>query len=283
MTLFAYCKTIQGISIKRIPLDNQADQKVSSTFAQQETKFRKGRDVEVAFDGNWKPDSNELITLPATTEVVNLINEVKNNPLSIQQTDLKNFNNEGIKALFVYDGSSKLLIQRFTSKQILHNKNAFSLSKNSFTEVKAPVFSLDSSIACIVEDNLIKFISYSNLRMIFDLLDFFQAATNNDIDSFANHPSLFISKLDELKQDANQTIRKLIHKVMNDNVLQNCKPNKIVKKAKALKLTLDLTNGQVVVPQDKKLLEQFLRLLDDGLYEAALSKKRYMTNSKKGV
>jgi hypothetical protein len=286
MTLLAYCKTAQGNVVKRIPVTNPVQVGLENLFIDQEATFRNGRPNEVNFDGDWKPDDDELLTLDVTPEVDVLIAAAAGNALALPTIDTANFDAENIKALFTRagnDGAMRLLVQRFTAQQLLNRRRALLLHNNNFRELTEPAFTLGTSLTCIVENGLIKFDSYHNLRAIIDLTEFYHEATDEDIDQFAAHGSINITDIDAFKNDATQTIRKLVHKVLNSDVLNAHTPQDIQTKAAETGLNLTLQNGVLEVPEDKALARQFFRFLDDSLYEAALSGQRYVTNSKRAV
>lgn len=286
MTLLAYCKNTQGNAVKRIPMTNPVQQGIEALFTNQEASFRANRPNEVAFDGDWNPDDDELLTLDVMPEADVLIQAAAGNALALPVIDTANFEAECIKAIFTSAGNAgamRLRIQRFTGQQLLNRRRALLLQNNNFRELAETAFTLGTSLTCVIENGLIKFDSYHNLRAIFDLTEFFEEATDDDIDDLSAHASLNIADLDAFKGDATQTIRKLVHKVLNSGVLNQHTPLEIQQKAADAGLALVLNNGVVEVPQDKALARQFLRFLDDGLYEAPLSGQRYMTNSKRAI
>lgn len=286
MTLLAYCKSAQGHVVKRIPMTNPVQQGIEALFADQEINFRNGRPNESPFDGDWNPDEDELLTLDIMPEAAALIAAAQGNALALPVIDTANFEAEGIKAIFTSAGNDpaiRLLVQRFTGQQLLNRRRALLLQNNNFRELTETAFTIGSSLTCVVENGQIKFDSYHNLRAIFDLTEFFQEATDEDIDALSAHASLNFVDLDTFKEDATQTIRKLVHKVLNSDVLGQHTPQEIQTRAAETGLALALQNGAIDVPQDKALVRQFFRFLDDSLYEAPLSGQRYMTNSKRAV
>jgi hypothetical protein len=286
MTLLAYCKNNQGNAVKRIPMTNPVQQGLENLFADQENNFRVNRPNEVEFNGDWKPDEDELITLDVTPEVNLLVQAAEGNALALPVIDTANFESEGIKAIFTSTGNvgaTRLRIQRFTGQQLLNRRRALLLQNNNFRELYETAFTIGTSLACVVENGLLKFDSYHNLRAIFDLSEFFEEATDEDIDEFSAHASISIQDVVAFKGSASQTIRKLVHKVLNSDVLSDYTPQEIQQGAAAVGLGINLNNGAIEVPDDKALARRFLRFLDDGVYEAPLTGNRYVTNSKKAI
>jgi len=286
MNLLALCRDANGIAIKRIPLDAALQNPVMQIFTDQETKFRADRPNEVPFDGDWNPDPDEILVLDATAEAQAMMAAAAGNVLALPAINSGNFDNENIRAIFVgvnAGGNLRLLVQRFTSAQILSRKVAFLAHNNQFNRITDPAFSLATSLTCIVEGGQIKFESYHNLRAVFDVIEFFAEATDDDIDDFAGHASISIVDVPGLKGLVTQIERKLIHKLATNGVLDAHTPQEIQTKANATGLAVHIANGQIVFPTDKQEIRRLLRFLDDSLYEAALSGQRYITNSKRPI
>lgn len=287
MNLLALCRDANGVSIKRIPMDGALQNPVMQIFANQEAAFRAGRPNEVAFDGDWNPDDDELLVLNATAEANAMVAAATGNVLALPTINAANFGAESIKALFVgvnAGGGMRLLVQRFTAAQILgRNVLAVIANNNQFSRITDPAFNLATSLTCIIEGGQIKFESYHKLRAVFDVVEFFAAATDDDIDDFARHASIAIADVPALKELVTETERKLIHKLASSGVLDAHTPQQIQARANATGLAVNLVNGQIVFPADKTEIRRLLRFLDDSLYQAPLSGLRYVTNSKRAI
>lgn len=286
MNLLALCRDTNGIAIKRIPLNGTLQNPIMQIFSDQEAAFRANRPNEVVFDGDWNPDDDEILVLDATAEANVMIAAASGNILALPTINAANFDAENIKALFVgvnAGGGLRLLVQRFTAAQILSRKFALIASNNQFNQITDPAFNLATSLTCIIEGGQLKFESYHKLRAVFDVIEFFAAATDDDIDNFAGHASIAIADIPALKVLVTQTERKLIHKLASSGVLDAHTPQQIQARANATGLIVNLANGQIVFPNDKQEIRRLLRFLDDSLYQAPLSGLRYVTNSKRAI
>ena len=286
MNYFALCSNEGTLVVKRIPLTNPVQRRMDIIFESQEESFRRGITDEVAFAGDWNPDAHELLTLEVTPEATLMINALNGNALALDPLNTAEFENENIKAVFTgttANNNTKVLVQRFISSQLLNKRFALFMHNNTFTELTAPSFTLGTKLTCIIENERVKFKSYSNLRMIMDLTGFYQEATNEDIDDFSEHEKLEIEDLDQFKQEANQPIRKLVHKIMGSGVLDQHSVRIIRERAQSTGLDITVRNGRIQFPEDKTEIRLFLQFLDDGLYDAPLSGQRYITNSKRAV
>lgn len=281
---FALCRTKDGLAVKRLQLTADVQRKLVALFEVQRTAFFEGISEEVAFSGDWKPDEDELLTIDLPQEANILIETINGNPLARPILDSGDFAQEGIRAIFtgvMEDGIAKVWMQRFSPQQILSRRFSLLLDQNTFKELTGPAFSLDTRLVCVIEDRIMKFKSFHNLRMIFDLSRYFREATDDDIDHFAGHAVLRILDLQRFKNLADQTTRKLIHAVQYSGVLDKHAAKKIQTKARKMGLQLEVIDNAVVIPADKREIKKLLKFLHDDLYEAPLSGARYVTNSKR--
>ena len=286
MNLLALCRDANGITIKRIPLNGALQNPVTQIFSDQEVAFRADRPNEVAFDGDWNPDDDEILVIDATAEADAMVAAASGNVLALPAINAGNFDSENIKALFIgvnVGGGLRLLVQRFTAAQVLSRKFAVIASNNQFNQIIDPAFNLATSLTCVIEGGQIKFDSYHKLRAVFDVVEFFAAATDEDIDEFAGHASIAIADIPALKALVTQTERKLIHKLSSNGVLDAHAALDIQAKGNATGLVVNIANGQIVFPTEKQEIRRLLRFLDDSLYEAPLSGQRYVTNSKRAI
>ena len=283
---FALCRTDEGLVAKRIPVTNALQDELAALFQGQEQAFRSGVSGEVEFAGDWKPDDDELLTIDVSDEAKVMLGAVSANTLSAPALDTNNFIGENVKAIFTgapHGNGHKVLVQKFSAQQSLGKKLAILLTGNSFKQLTEPAFTMDTRLVCIIEGGKIKFRSFHNLRMIIDLSEHFEEATDDDIDDFADHSVLEIADIQAFKDHADQTVRKLVHKIMKARVLDQHTAEEIEAKASEVELELTINGGKVVLPEEKQDIKQVLCFLDDGLYEAPLSGQRYVTNSKRRI
>lgn len=286
---YALCRTANGIEVKRLQLNAAILTDMVTLFNDQESSFLNGIDDEVTFDGDWKPDKNEVLTIDNHPEIDALIQAVTANAQSIPDVDVNNFLSENIKAIFTavdVDGSKKILMQHFTERQVLSKKVVLTFDNNRFNRLQNTSFSLEEKLCCIIEDGILKFKSYHNTRAIFDLNLYYVTATDNDIDDFFD-PNLPVA-VDDLQQFkdniADQGTRKLIHSVLNRRNLNQYSGVQIQTAANDVGLLLNVdASGKILLPLNRKEAKNILRFLDDKYYEAPLSEEHYITNSNRPV
>lgn len=285
-SLFALCRPSNGpVTVKRVQISQPVQNTISGLFQQQATDFLDGIDEEVPFGGDYKPDADEILVLDAPNETA-LMQAAVANPIGLETIGAANFVNEYIKGLFISvgdgEGGPRLLIQAFTAQQFLgRDRLALIFDGNVFRQVTEPSFALDHKLVALAENGRLKFKSFHFLKRIFPLEDVYREATDQQIGAFCGHASLLVEDLDAVKTSSNQIIRRLIHAVQTANVLDQSSVSDIQAKAEALGLDLTVDNGRLVLPADRQRLKEFLKFLDDSIYEGPLSAQRLVASSKR--
>ena len=281
--LFAACRVNGELVPRRVRLDGTIQEQVEAIFTGQEQSFFDGVDEEIAFDGRWKPDSNELLTVDLTPEAEMFRETLNMNANAVDDLDLANFAASGIKALFTgQEGDDgRVLVQRFTGAQMLSSKYAVFLQGNSFRRLTAPSFALATSLAFVIDGGIIKFKSFSNLRSILDVLEIYQDATDEEVRGFAGHPNLMVEDLDDFVLNADQVTRKLINAVVGSGVLNDNTPTQIQAAAAMTQLNVELEGDRIVLPAERREIKNLLQFLDESRYNGPLSGQTYVTNSRR--
>ncbi|GLS37829.1 hypothetical protein GCM10010869_34230 [Mesorhizobium tianshanense] len=283
--LFAACRNGAGqLVTKRVRLDANVQQAIEDIFADQEAEFRAGVTDEVPFDGSWTPDEDEFLTIDIPAEAQAFENTINANAVAVPDINTAAFAGEGIKALFTgrtVNGATTVLVQRFTSQQVLERRFALLQQGNAFRRLTEPAFTLDSGLACIVEDGMIKFKSQQKLRSIINMLDIYRAATDQEVQTFAGHASLAVADIAGFVDITNQISRKLIHAITNNGTLDTYTPTDIQTAAQETGLAIIVQNGKIVMPTAHGEIKALLQFLNESRYSGPLSGQAYVTNSQR--
>lgn len=284
--LLAICKSANGIVLKRINLTAPLQVKIEGAFLSQEQDFIQNIKNEVPFDGGWKPEKDDVLVVSPTDEMKSIWAASLQNAISLPELDAKNFNKEHIKALCISTGegaNKRILIQNFSSRQILNRGFSLMLSGDTFTQLSDPAFTLATNLSCLLEADTFKFKSYSNARMIFDLANIYSEATDKQIDEFLSHKNLNVADLNLFKQSADQTMRKLVHALSSKKIFDVYDIEALTQSADVYDFPIIIADGLLVIPSDKAEIKKLLYFLDDAYYKGSLSGEIYITNSKKSA
>lgn len=282
--LLALCRVEDQLQIKKVNLTQPVQGKLGGLFQAQANTFMDGITEEVEFGGDWKPDAEEVLYIEAPEEAAAIFAAADGDLLALPAIDAANFAAENIKGLCVVEKGptgNRILIQCFSAQQILARRFSLLLDGNSFKELTDPAFTLDNYLVAILEGDRLKFKNFHMVKRVFALKQLYEEASDQEIDLFCGHDSLQVESIETFKQAADQTIRKMVHAISKANVLANYTVQEISDKAAQLGLEVEVNEGKLVMPQERKAIKNLLRFLDDGIYEAALSATKYVTNSKR--
>lgn len=155
---------------------------------------------------------------------------------------------------------------------------------NTFVKTTDEIFTIDNKLVAIIENNKTKFKSFHNLRMVFDLSNFYQEATDDDLQELSQHNSLEISNLSLFIEQADTQVRKMVHTISQTGVLDDYSVNDIQTAAQGFpNVPITVSNGKILLPDDKKLLKEVLHFLLEDIYKGALSGSSYISNSKRTI
>jgi len=282
--LFAACRPNGTLIAKRIRLDGTIQAAVATVFSNQEAEFRDGIQTEVSFDGAWRPDPDELLTIAVPTEAQVFADTINANATTIPDLNTAIFDAESVKAIFTgatVNGQTKVLVQAFTGRQMLERKFALLQQGNAFRRLTEPAFTLDTMLTSIIENDLIKFKSQHKLRGIIDLVSIYRAATDQEVQTFAGHASLDVPDVQSFLDTTNQTSRKLIHAIANNGTLDAHTPAQIRQAASATGLHVNVQNSRIVMPTAHAEIKALLQFLNESRYSGPLSGTHYVTNSRR--
>lgn len=240
-----------------------------------------GVNHEIDFDGDWKPDTDEILTIDAPPDASLIVAEAAKTVATIPHVDANALSTSFIKGLFVKQPNGRILVQCFASQQLLTNKHAFWLSGNTFEEIEAPSFAIASHLTAVIEGNEIKFKNFPVLKRILDMSALYQEATDVQIEDFCAHAKLSVANVDDIKEAAGPALRRRIHAVAQTGVLDTYSVKQLTTRAKTLKVPLTVQGNRLEMPSDKKELKNFLSFLEEKVYQGALTKKLYVANAKR--
>ena len=284
--LLALCGDKHDLSVKEVPLGGAASEDVEEAFLTQEAAFRAGE--EKLFDENWLTEAHEIAIapIPADIEVFDSIGE--STDTGVAPVDAENLDEiRGLAMKLNEGGEDRILVQVFAASQALSRPWLVSLlyEAGTYTRLESPGFRLDNKLVCIVEGGMIKFRSLYNLGRVIDTSAIFSAATDGEVRSFAEeHSGLFeIADVDGFVDNASRNARKYMASLAGSGVLDQQTPQTLQTASDGTKLTIEVRNGKVVMPDRGGDITELMRFLNDGRYVGPISGEAFITNSRRRV
>jgi hypothetical protein len=284
MNLFAITSHA-GARIIRLPLAQSIQNELAENFKEQETAFMDGITEEHEFDGRYNPELGELLKISDFDDVDGMVNAI-NGPLTIPTYDPEEHPFTCIRGLFsgyVENEVPTVLIQLFEQRRILARKGlTVFYSNNTFLKMEQSGLTVDTKLLAILKGNVLKFQSFHFLRRVFDLDDLFHEATDPDVQKFTQHASIAVANPAAFVQQADMVIRKKIAFIQQSQVLEKYTGPELQAAAAQFGITVQLDgDNRLVIPGQRAQIKELLRFLDEDYFESVISKKRYVSNSKR--
>ncbi|MET4081553.1 hypothetical protein ABIB40_001502 [Pedobacter sp. UYP30] len=229
---------------------------------------------EILFDGNFNIQDEEILYVEL--QLPDNVIEANTNPIGLKELNLTT---DEIKTLFWVE-ENVYYFQNFDKRKLLKNKNVIFWDKKTFNKLTNDALIVDNIVNAIHKNNKLYFKSYANANKIFSLLSFFEAASDEVIDLFANNDTLTVDAT-WLKENGNTIIKKQITLIYKSNVLTNANPKKIKTSANKFNLKIDLIAGKLILPNDKNQCKCILSFLNEQYYIGLITGKKFRTNSKR--
>jgi hypothetical protein len=210
--------------IIRIPLVGPVQQEVEALFQQQEADFRAKAQREVPFNGIYKPEDDECLTIDNFDDIDGLANAIINSSavpvFAPTAADLP-----GIKALFTgridTSGDTVVLLQAFEKRRILSTGGLLTmfLDQDSYKKFDTAGITLDRKLTAILHARKLSFFSFFFARRIFDLSAYYIEATDQDIDDFAAMSMVHVNDQTKFMENMDTWVRRKIALIKQSGVL----------------------------------------------------------------
>jgi hypothetical protein len=284
--LLVLCKSpADTLAVKKVKIVASAQSELSGIFQSQESSFFDKVDNEILFDGGWIPGDGDILYVDMTAAHKALLKACRASAVSLEDVGT-DFAQHGVVALCMLVGSeesARLLIQNFSINQTLSRKFTLISEEGTFNKLDEAVFSIAGSLAAVLKNEKLFFKSYSNIRRIFDLQHAYAEATNKQLQSFAGHALISVADPDKFIKIADQPIRRLVHALIENDSLAGLSARSVSSKAKSFGFQVEVADGKIVLPEEKRAIKDLLHFLDEAYYTGVLTGKSWLSNSKRRV
>lgn len=268
-------------NLRRISLSYDLQDQLSDYLRNAIDFFKDAELVE--FNGEYKPNENQVLVINDFNFPLQELNNIINTPV------LKESEIDDIKCIIFLEKDS-ISFQTFDSRKIIKTEKFYLFySSDTYSKIDKKGLIIDAKIDAMFLKNEEKllFTSYHNASKIFDLNEYFKAATDNEIKENFIKKEIFMG-IDKLNLNIiNSRHRKKIYQIIKNNVLNKVKDNfnAVIDYARELGLSnmFDESESKIIFPQEKKDIEKLINFLNDDLYKSPISKFIYETNSKRKI
>lgn len=263
-------------SVRKIDLLQSITENIKNVFINNASSIMTSDTEEILFDGNFKIDGDEVLYVEM--DLPENVLEANSNAIGLEVLDITR---DDIKTLFWIEDDI-YYFQNFDKRKLLQNKNVIFYSGTTYHKLKEDALIVENMVNAIYKDGKFYFKSYANANKIISLSDFFEEASNETIEEFADN-AIFELDLDWFKENSDTMIRKQITLIQKSQVIVSASPRKIKASAKKFNLDIEMENGKLKLPNDKKACKNILSFLNEQYYFGLISGKKFITNSKRDV
>lgn len=205
-------------------------------------------------------------------------------------------NNEWLQFKFIFMGEQVkkgkhtrncIVFQRIQKSQIISKSNGIHLfsSKDTLAVFDNNLLSIPFRLECYFIEGKLFFNSIWYARQVFDMSQYIIEATDDDVEEFASCKLFTDCDSDKFVAVADQQIRLRITAIQSSGVLKKYNAKKIQSVAKKIGFILKTKQvdgkGRIVMPESKKEIKTFLKILDETIYQGMLSGELKESNSSK--
>jgi hypothetical protein len=273
-TICNFFAVLTDNTVRKIDLMQNINADIKSVFTLFGEQLLNEDTQEIMFDGNYAVQEEEIsyvdFILPVTI-TDSVLNSIGTNILNIKTDD--------VKALFWYE-DNVFYLQNFDKRKLLNNKNVIFYDKTAFNQLKEDALIIDNVVNSIYKNGKFYFKNFVNANKIFDLSNFYKAATDAELNLFASNVNISVDAV-WLVANSNTLIRKQVTLIEKSGILKKPSLKKIKTSALKFNLTIDLLDGKLILPSDKKMCKAILSFLNEQYYFGLITGKKYTTNSKK--
>ena len=280
------CQSGKRMRLLRAPLHRDLQATLAASWARQLADFT-GDTQEVGFDPGYTPEAHERFSIEGYALPAWLKDET-----SLTIPDLESINAhedlmDAIQCVAGFardeDGEELVLFQNFSRSHVIRPGGAMFLVRGDYVTSDNPGMRLDHKLAAVYWPARRKLL-FHNFRItnsFLPLADFFEEASEQEIQAILDHPRLAAEDPEALAAGANQWFRKRFALLRHSGILDNYTARDIARHAQGYPVDIQVAEDKIVFPADKAAAKRLLLFLNEELFRGAITDQVYETNSKR--
>lgn len=191
---------------------------------------------------------------------------------------------QGIVA-FARDDNNEdiLLFQNFTSSQIIRSHRLLFIQEDRYDELRRPAITLAGKLSAVYlpKEEKLLFRSFRNVNTFLPLSDIYYEASEEDIMDILSHTLFECSDKNTLINNSTQWMRKRFAMLKDSGTLDDYSVARIERRARRYNVGIQVVNDKIIFPTDNAKAKRLLQLLNEEIFQGALTDEIYETNSKR--
>lgn len=289
-------KAEHTVTINRVDLDSDVQEKFGNDLNNQRQKFFKGREV-IPYCGTYNVNSKEVFALNYNMD--NMIICAIENPDSVPEFKFKPEKIAHVKGAFYgrfeenEEGEKVFFIsfQTVTKSTFLSKRKVYLFKENKLKESKLKGLQIPGTLTARYEKGVLYFHNYQRTKAILPFIEeFHEEANREELNTFIMHDLFKLENLPDdtsvadarsnyLKSHINIYHRKSIKRITVNKILEDNTFEEITKIANELNVPIKTKEDKIVLPDKKKELSILISFLDCRVYKAPFLDETRISNS----
>ncbi|HFU0728221.1 TPA: Kiwa anti-phage protein KwaB-like domain-containing protein [Klebsiella aerogenes] len=295
MELFAITDSEIPTRIIKIDIDAPAQTVVENLFRTQRSEFINEDIEEIEFCASYNVQDGEIFSINPFDDEIGIINAIER-PDAVPVWDPDDVSVHYFKALFTGEPASngnptQVWLQCFDRRQIINNEKSFfqvvTQPGNRFSVSTRPGFSLSDRLTAILVGDKLLFKSFFMLRRFFNMEEYFNEATREDLDNFIGNDIFHVENAEDFMTFADSAIKKKVSLIISSGILNDHPIENLIECAQKIGYQLGITNvngdNKITMPNSKREVKQLLYFLDQGYFNSIITNELMLTNSKRPI
>lgn len=295
MELFAITDSEIPTRIIKIDIDAPAQTVVENLFRTQRSEFIYEDIEEIEFCASYNVQDGEIFSINPFDDEIGIINAIER-PDAVPVWDPDDVSVHYFKALFTGEPASngnptQVWLQCFDRRQIINNEKSFfqvvTQPGNRFSVSTRPGFSLSDRLTAILVGDKLLFKSFFMLRRFFNMEEYFNEATREDLDNFIGNDIFHVENAEDFMTFADSAIKKKVSLIISSGILNDQPIENLIECAQKIGYQLGITNvnggNKITMPNSKREVKQLLYFLDQGYFNSIITNELMLTNSKRPI
>ncbi|HHU7333195.1 TPA: Kiwa anti-phage protein KwaB-like domain-containing protein [Escherichia coli] len=295
MELFAITDSEIPTRIIKIDIDAPAQTVVENLFRTQRSEFINEDIEEIEFCASYNVQDGEIFSINPFDDEIGIINAIER-PDAVPVWDPDDVSVHYFKALFTGEPASngnptQVWLQCFDRRQIINNEKSFfqvvTQPGNRFSVSTRPGFSLSDRLTAILVGDKLLFKSFFMLRRFFNMEEYFNEATREDLDNFIGNDIFHVENAEDFMMFADSAIKKKVSLIISSGILNDQPIENLIGCAQKIGYQLGITNvngdNKITMPNSKREVKQLLYFLDQGYFNSIITNELMLTNSKRPI
>lgn len=283
MELFAITDSEIPTRIIKIDIDAPAQTVVENLFRTQRSEFINEDIEEIEFCASYNVQDGEIFSINPFDDEIGIINAIER-PDAVPVWDPDDVSVHYFKALFTGEPASngnptQVWLQCFDRRQIINNEKSFfqvvTQPGNRFSVSTRPGFSLSDRLTAILVGDKLLFKSFFMLRRFFNMEEYFNEATREDLDNFIGNDIFHVENAEDFMMFADSAIKKKVSLIISSGILNDQPIENLIECAQKIGYQLGITNvngdNKITMPNSKREVKQLLYFLDQGYFNSIIT------------